>query len=180
MPFRIKVAGQTHEAQEWTPPEEPEETSVRMSAAGFLAFENYVVMADSRARAISLWDRRERLGEVMDEHGVDHPKYMSAMNLYNSFQDQIIAEQVRFLGAEQRADRSWKALSAVEREQEGLVEYFGMKASSRCLYGLWRQPFAYVPAPDREFRMHEWALLIATPEQKTVYLALRFGRKADE
>ncbi|MBA3569190.1 MAG: hypothetical protein H0W28_07555 [Pyrinomonadaceae bacterium] len=180
MPFSIKVKGQAHEPQEWTRPADVEEATQQLTHAGWLAWENYNVMADSRRRAIDLWERHERLGLEMDERGVEHPKYGSAYNRLCGFKDEIVVHQVRFLTSERTMDLCWKMMSRDERREDGIAEYIQQPASKRHVMGLWHWPFATGDVPDEAFHMGNTALLIATAQQRSIYLAQRLGRSEDE
>ncbi len=180
MPFSIRVKGQTHNPQEWTRPADVEEATSQLSHAGFLAWENYNGMADSRGRAIDLWERHERLGLEMDERGGHHPKYISAYNKLCVFKDEIVVHQVRFLASERIMDVCWKMMSRDERREDGIAEYIQKTASKRHVLGLWHWPFANGDVPDESFHMGVTPLLIATAQQRAIYFAQRFGRNEDD
>jgi len=180
MPFSIKVKGQAHEPQEWTRPADVEEAAHQLSHAGWLAWENYCVMSESRTRAIDLWERHERLGLEMDQRGGDHPKYAAAYGRLCKFKDEITVHQVRFLTSERIMDTCWKMMSRDERREDGIAEYIQQPATKRHVLGLWHCPFSTSDAPDESFHMGNTALLIATAQQRSIYLSQRLGREEED
>jgi len=180
MPFSIKVKGQAHDPQEWVRPADVDDAATQLTHAGWLAWENYNVMSESRQRAINLWERHERLGREMDERGGDHPQYVAAYGRLCKLKDEITVHQVRFLTSERTMDVCWKMMSRDERREEGIAQYISQPASKRHVLGLWHWPFATGDVPDERFHMGSTSLLIATPHQRSIYLTQRLGRNESE
>lgn len=177
MPFKIKIKGQTIEARPFEPVEEGDEERLRrLGHAGYLAFDGFCVMTESRNRAILTWEKRERLGAEMDHRDPMHPKYGSALNKMGEYEGTIVVNQVRFLRAERDADDAWQQMSESERKEEGVADMFNVEPNARHLLGLWHHEFPTAYTPDVTFSILATSILASPPSQQQVYIRLRFGR----
>jgi hypothetical protein len=171
MPFSIKVKGKSYEARPlpYSEDADPEEKP-NYDALVLVGWEAYCMMADARRDAIGHYEPYEKLGKQMDTRGPKHPQYGQAMRRLHDWEGLIVTSQVLFLRMEERINRIWQSMGKSRRQELGFTDWLSLDSRNETTYGLWRHSLALSPLPPQGFVMLPVSLLIATPQQKSVYL----------